>query len=61
MILKCKRVEIGNNVWIGAGTKILPGVHIGDGAVVGAGAVVTKDVEANTVVVGVPAKYVKNI
>ena len=34
MILKCKRVEIGNNVWIGAGTKILPGVHIGDGAVV---------------------------
>ena len=37
------------------------GVHIGDNAVVGAGAVVTKDVEANTVVAGVPAKFIKNI
>jgi acetyltransferase-like isoleucine patch superfamily enzyme len=61
MILACKSVEIGNNVWIGAGARILPGVHIGDNAVVGAGAVVTKNVEANTVVAGVPAKYIKNI
>jgi acetyltransferase-like isoleucine patch superfamily enzyme len=60
MILKCKKVEIGNNVWIGAGVRILPGVHIGDNAVIGAGAVVTKDVEANTVVAGVPAKFIKN-
>jgi acetyltransferase-like isoleucine patch superfamily enzyme len=61
MILVCKPVEIGKNVWIGAGASILPGVHIGDNAVVGAGAVVTKDVKANTVVAGVPAKFIKNI
>ena len=61
MILKCKSVEIGKNVWIGAGARILPGVHIGDNAVVGAGSVVTKDVEADTVVAGVPAKFIKNI
>jgi acetyltransferase-like isoleucine patch superfamily enzyme len=61
MILVCKGVVIGKNVWIGAAARILPGVHIGDNAVVGAGAIVTKDVDANTVVAGVPAKYIKNI
>jgi acetyltransferase-like isoleucine patch superfamily enzyme len=61
MVLVCKSVRIGKNVWIGAGARILPGVHIGDNAVVGAGAVVTKDVAANTVVAGIPAKFIKNI
>ena len=54
-------VKIGNNVWIGAHATILAGVTIGDNAVVAAGAVVTKDVPANTVVGGVPAKIIKNI
>ncbi|HEX6003537.1 MAG TPA: acyltransferase [Burkholderiales bacterium] len=49
-------VDIGDDVYIGAGATILPGVRIGKAAVVGAGAVVTRDVEAATTVVGVPAK-----
>lgn len=48
-------IHIGDDVWIGMGAKILPGVSIGDGAVIGAGAVVTKDVEAGSTVTGVPA------
>ena len=54
-------VKIGNNVWIGAHATILAGVTIGDNAVVAAGAVVTKDVPANVVVGGVPAKIIKAI
>ena len=54
-------VRIGNNVWIGAHATILPGVTIGDGAVIAAGAVVSKDVEDNTIVGGVPAKKIKEI
>ncbi|MEL7267034.1 MAG: acyltransferase [Planctomycetota bacterium] len=49
-------VKIGNHVWIGYRAIIMPGVTVGDGAVVAAGAVVTKDVEPNTIVGGVPAK-----
>lgn len=56
-----KPVAIGKNVWIGANVTILPGVNIGDGAVIAAGAVVNKNVEANTVVGGVPAKFIKYI
>ncbi|MDE7213853.1 MAG: sugar O-acetyltransferase [Anaeroplasmataceae bacterium] len=54
-------IKIGNDVWIGAHATILPGVTIGDGAVIAAGAVVTKNVEANTIVGGVPAKIIKKI
>ena len=54
-------VKIGNRVWIGAHATILAGVTVGDNAVVAAGAVVTKDVPANAVVGGVPAKIIKTI
>lgn len=51
---------IEDNVWIGARAVILPGVKIGTGSVIGAGSVVTKDVEAYTVVAGNPAKFIKS-
>jgi acetyltransferase-like isoleucine patch superfamily enzyme len=54
-------IVIGTDVWIGASATILPGVTIGDGAVIAAGAVVTKDVPANAIVGGVPAKIIKTI
>ena len=54
-------VVIGQNVWIGMGAIILPGVTIGDDAIVGAGAVVTKSVAPRTVVVGNPARVLKNV
>lgn len=54
-----KPIQIGNNVWIGMGAKILEGVNIGDNAVIAAGAVVNKDVAANSMVAGVPAKLIK--
>ena len=54
-------ITVGNDVWIGMGAKILPGVTIGNNVVVAAGAVVNKDVADNCVVAGVPAKVVKTI
>ncbi len=60
-IITCKPVHIGKNAWIGAGATVLPGVTIGDNAVVGAASVVTKDVAADTIVAGNPAKFIKRI
>lgn len=57
--LYSKPVRVGNNVWIGYGACILRGVTIGDGAVIGTNAVVTKDVPANAIVGGVPAKVLR--
>lgn len=54
-------IHIEEDVWIGSGAIVLPGVRIGHGAVVAAGAVVTKDVAPLTVVGGVPAKLIKKI
>ncbi len=55
---KIGQVHIGNHVFIGANTTILPGVTIGDYAVIGVGSVVTHDVPARTVIAGVPAKVI---
>lgn len=54
-----KGITIGTDVWIGAGARILDGVHIGDHAVIGAGAVVTKDIPENAVAVGAPARVLR--
>ncbi|MEG2258797.1 MAG: sugar O-acetyltransferase [Oscillospiraceae bacterium] len=56
---KTAPVHIGNNVWIGGGAIILPGVTIGDNAVIGAGSVVTKDIPSNTVAVGNPCRVLR--
>ena len=52
-------VRVGSNVWIGYGAQILRGVSVGDNAIVGASAVVTKDVPANAVVAGTPARVIR--
>lgn len=54
-------IEIGDNVWIGGGAIIQPGVKIGDNAVIGAGSVVTKNIQANVFVGGNPARVIKEI
>ena len=56
-----KTVRIGNNVWIGANASIMPGVTIGDNSVIGAGSVVTRDIPANVVAVGVPCRVLREI
>ncbi|MDQ3305530.1 MAG: sugar O-acetyltransferase [Actinomycetota bacterium] len=54
-------ITISDNVWLGGGAIVLPGVSIGENAVVGAGAVVTKDLPANVVAVGNPARVVRSL
>ena len=54
-------VTIGNNVWIGGGCIILPGVTIGDNSVIGSGSVVTKSIPANVVAVGNPCRVIKEL
>lgn len=58
---KALPITIGNNVWLGGGVIVCPGVSIGDNSVIGAGAVVTKDVPPNVVAVGNPARIVRSI
>ena len=54
-------IVLGKNVWVGSNSTILQGVTIGDNAVIAAGAVVTKDVEPDTIVGGVPARFIKKL
>lgn len=54
-------IHIGNNVWIGANSVILPGVNIGDNSVIGAGSVVTGDIPSNVVAVGNPCRVLREI
>lgn len=54
-------IVIGRNVWIGSGAIVLPGITIGDNAIVAAGAVVTRDVAADSVVAGTPARFIRNV
>ncbi|MFG3338382.1 sugar O-acetyltransferase [Glycomyces sp. NPDC048151] len=56
-----KPITIGDNVWLGGGVIVCPGVRIGDNTVVGAGAVVTRDLPANVVAVGNPAKVIRTL
>lgn len=54
-------IVLGKNVWVGSNSTLLQGIRIGDNAVIGAGSVVTKDVPANTIVGGVPARILRRI
>ena len=54
-------VHIGNNVWLGTGVMVMPGVTIGDNSVIGAGSVVTKDIPANVVAFGTPCRVIRPI
>ena len=59
--LVTKPTRIGDNVWIGEGVCIMPGVEVGDGCTIGANSVVTKSVPANTVVAGAPVRAIRRL
>jgi acetyltransferase-like isoleucine patch superfamily enzyme len=59
--IKQMKTVVGRNVWIGRGSMILPGVHIGDNVVIAAGSVVTTNVDANTLVAGNPARAIREL
>lgn len=54
-------IHVGNNVWIGSGAQIMPGITIGDNSVIGAGSVVTNDIPENVVAFGVPCRVIRDI
>lgn len=56
----CPPIIIGDNVFVGSNSVILPGVKIGDNVVIGAGSIVTKNIPSNTIAVGNPCKVIKN-
>ncbi|EQB22093.1 Maltose O-acetyltransferase [Dehalobacter sp. UNSWDHB] len=58
---KIQPIVIGNNVYIGTGAYIMPGVHIGDNCIIAAGTVVTKNIPTGSVVTGIPAKVIYDI
>jgi acetyltransferase-like isoleucine patch superfamily enzyme len=60
-MLDLKGIVLKRNCWIGANSVILPGVTVGENSVIAAGSVVTKDVPADTVVAGVPARVIKKV
>ena len=54
-------ITVGDNVWIGAGVQVMPGVNIGSNVVIGSGSVVVKDIPSNSVAVGNPCKVIRPI
>lgn len=60
-VTKALPVKIGDNVWIGGNSIIMPGVTIGDNVTIGAGSLVTKDIPSNTLAVGSPCKVIKEL
>ena len=56
-----KPITLGKNVWLGGGCTILSGVTIGDNSIIGAGSVVTKDIPANVIAAGNPARVIREI
>ncbi|KZL38864.1 DapH/DapD/GlmU-related protein [Secundilactobacillus collinoides] len=60
-VVKTGEITLKKNAWLGARVSVLPGVTIGENAIIGTGAVVTKDIPANSIAVGSPAKVIKTI